>query len=133
MSELRPTVLVVDDEPAVRAITRRGLMLCGFDVLLAADGLSAIRVLQATDHPPVRLVITDIRMPGMSGDDLGRLLHHTQPSLPVLYMSGYSMPELGFLPADDMRRCWLEKPFTMHELAEKVRGLLSADTRLIGA
>lgn len=133
MKKLRPTVLVVDDEPGVRAITTRGLVLSGYDVLQAGDGLGAIRVLQATDHPPIQLVITDIRMPGLSGDDLGRLLRHTQPSLPVLYMSGYSMPELDFLAADEVRRCWLQKSFTMHDLAERVRGLLSGDTRLVGA
>jgi two-component system, cell cycle sensor histidine kinase and response regulator CckA len=133
MSELRPTVLVVDDEPGVRAITARGLQLCGYDVLQADGGLDAIRVLQATDHAPVELVITDIRMPGLSGDDLGRLLHHSYPSLPVLYISGFSAPQLDFLSPDDQRRCWLEKPFTMQALSEKVHALLSADGNLVGA
>ena len=125
MNELRPTVLVVDDDPAVRAITTRGLLLSGYEVLQAADGLEALRLLQVGDHAPVALVITDIRMPGMSGDDLGRLLRHTYPSMPVLYMSGFSAPDLGFLSPDERHRCWLPKPFTIQGLAEKVHGLLS--------
>lgn len=125
MNELRPTVLVLDDDSAVRAITTRGLVLSGYEVLQAADALQGLRVLQAGDHAPVALVITDIRMPGMSGDDLGRVLHQTHPSLPVLYISGFSAPDLGFLSPDERHRCWLQKPFTIQALAEKAHGLLS--------
>jgi two-component system, cell cycle sensor histidine kinase and response regulator CckA len=133
MSERAPTVLVVDDDPAVRAIVARGLLLGSYDVLQADDGISALMVLQVDDHAPVSLVITDIVMPGLRGDDLGRLLRQSHPALPVLYMSAFSAPELNFLMPDELGRCWLTKPFTMQELLEKVRKLLKGQGGLVGA
>jgi hypothetical protein len=51
-------------------------------------------------------------------DDFGRLLHHHYPTLPVLYMSGYSKPDFDFIPSADLGRCWLQKPFDVSALVE---------------
>jgi CheY-like chemotaxis protein len=63
-------------------------------------------------------------MPGMNGDDLGRLLRSIRPTLPVLYISGYSAPSLDFLRPGELQRCWLAKPFTPARLIAKVDELL---------
>jgi CheY-like chemotaxis protein len=94
-----PTVLVVDDEPQVRALSARVLVDAGFDVLEAGDAVEALAHLQAPGGgSEIRLVITDIVMPGMQGDELGRLTRYLRPALPVLYMSGYARPDLDEVP-----------------------------------
>jgi CheY-like chemotaxis protein len=93
----RSAILVVDDDPLVRAITIRALDGRGHALFEAQDGVHALALLQDELASDIRLVITDVRMPGMNGDDLGRLLRAIRPTLPVLYLSGYSAPSLDFL------------------------------------
>jgi hypothetical protein len=62
-------------------------------------------------------------MPGLAGDEFGRLLHASRPGLPVLYMSGYSRPDLDFLSPEQLSQCWLEKPFTLPTLVRKALAL----------
>ena len=133
MAEHHPTILVVDDDPAVRAVATRGLVLAGYDVLQAHDGVHALELLQETNHPPIQLVVADVVMPGLRGDDLGRLLHHTHPTLPVLFMSAYSTPVPDFLMAAEFTRRWLVKPFTLDDLTAKVHSLLEEAHRLVAA
>ncbi|HET9515086.1 MAG TPA: response regulator [Gemmatimonadales bacterium] len=122
----RPIVLVVDDDPQVRAITVRALADGGFATLEATNAVDALAVLQDPTAPDIRLVITDVVMPGMAGDDFGRLLHHIHPELPVLYMSGYSRPAFDFLSPEELERCWVSKPFDISELVQKARECLEA-------
>jgi DNA-binding response OmpR family regulator len=131
MPERHAIILVVDDDRAVRDTTSRALVLGGYDVLQADDGIHALELLHQPDHPPIQLVVTDIVMPGLRGDDLGRLLHRTHPGLPVLYMSGFSMPDLDFLSSAELPRCWLEKPFGFDALLAKVQALLNESNRLV--
>jgi CheY-like chemotaxis protein len=126
----RPLVLVVDDEPQVRAITVRALADAGFATLEARSAIEALAVLQDPDPPDIRLLITDIVMPGMSGDDLGRLLHQSHPALPVLYMSGYSRPAFDFLSSTELEHCWIAKPFDVSDLVQKARECLEASRPL---
>jgi DNA-binding response OmpR family regulator len=81
-------------------------------------------VVEDPHTPPISLVVTDIVMPGMSGDALGRLLHTSRPALPVLYMSGQLRPEFEFLSRDELEHCWLPKPFRVADLRRKVRELV---------
>ena len=74
----------MDDDQYVRVTITRALAYEGYELLEAADGLQALALLQEERAGGVRLVITDIRMPGMNGDDLGRLLRELRPDLPVL-------------------------------------------------
>jgi two-component system, cell cycle sensor histidine kinase and response regulator CckA len=124
--QLRPVVLVVDDDPQVRAITVRALAEAGFVTLEATNPIDALALLQDPHHHEIHLLITDIVMPGMSGDDLGRLLHRTHPTLPVLYMSGYSLPHFEFLTPDELEHCWISKPFDISELVQKAKECLVA-------
>ncbi|HEX2451657.1 MAG TPA: response regulator [Gemmatimonadales bacterium] len=119
----RGTVLVVDDDAQVRALAARALADEGFDVLQAPDAESALELLHDPLSANLCLVVTDIVMPGMGGDQLGRVLHDLRPTLPVLYMSGYSRPNLDFLPPTDLQHCWIEKPFSIQALVERARAL----------
>ena len=114
-------ILVVDDDPQVRALAARALAADGFDVLQAPDALTALDLLSDPLGAYVGLVVTDIVMPGMQGDELGRRLHQLRPTLPVLYMSAYSRPLLDFLTEAEFAKCWLSKPFSIAELVAKSR------------
>ena len=119
----RGTILVVDDDALVRTLAARALADAGFDVLQAADARTALGLIQDPLGRELCLVITDIVMPGMHGDELGRLLQRTRPTLPLLYMSGYSRPHLDFLSPDALLQCWLQKPFGPDDLVRKAQAL----------
>jgi two-component system cell cycle sensor histidine kinase/response regulator CckA len=125
-----PTVLVVDDEPQVRTITARALAEGGFATLEATSAVEALALLQDPRAPAVQLLVTDIVMPDMSGDDLGRLLRETHPMLPVLYMSGYARPPLDFLSSSELKHCWITKPFTLTDIVQKARACLEVGRSL---
>ena len=111
-----PKILVVDDDADVREIVAESLAELGYGVVQAASGEEALPMLDAPDG--IGLVITDVRMPGMSGLDLARQAQARHPSLRVIVISGY------FLPQPIAVR-FLKKPFHMHELASAVQAELS--------
>jgi DNA-binding response OmpR family regulator len=111
----------VDDDPQVRTLAARALAAEGFDVLQAPDAFAALDLLTDPLGAYVGLVVTDIVMPGMQGDELGRRLHELRPTLPVLYMSAHSRPVLDFLTDAEIARCWISKPFSIAELVAKSR------------
>ena len=119
----RGTVLLVDDTVQVRELAARALADDGFDVLQAPDALIALGLLDDALGARVCLVVTDIVMPGLHGDDFGRLLNRLRPTLPVIYMSGYSRPDLDFLSPAELEHCWLQKLFSLTGLVEKARAL----------
>jgi CheY-like chemotaxis protein len=117
------TVLVVDDESAVRTITARTLERGGFRVLQAGTGADALKLVDR--HGPPDLVLTDLSMPGLGGAELARRLRERWPALPVLFMSGFSAEELvrrGGIVADVEM---IQKPFTPARLLEWVDAALS--------
>jgi len=81
-------VLVVDDEDPVRRFVERVLREAGYTTAVAADGAEAIQIAATLD--PFDLVVTDVMMPRMSGDELSRRLRASRPSLKVLYLTGFS-------------------------------------------
>ena len=119
------TILLVEDEPALRALTKRILHSAGYQVLEAANGLDALRL--AEQHRgTVHLMITDVVMPGMNGRELAERLSRFAPRMRVLFTSGYtddSILRLGVL--DDASR-FLNKPYTPSGLRRRVRDLLDA-------
>lgn len=116
-------MLVVDDEPQVREMTARAIAEEGYGVLQARDAPSAMGLLEGPEGDDVCLVVTDIVMPGMTGDELGRRLRTDRPTLPVLYLSGYARPHFDFLSEAELVRCWLPKPFEISALVAMVRDL----------
>src|SRR5580765_1590496 len=121
------TILVVDDEEAVRRLAVRMLTWTGHQAIEASHGGEALADIE--QHAgPVDLVLTDIRMPGMTGPELGRLVEQRWPGKPILYMSGFASEAFrtGLLRPDAPL---LAKPFTREDLAREVRGLLEGAGR----
>jgi two-component system, cell cycle sensor histidine kinase and response regulator CckA len=122
------TVLVVEDEDALREVTERILRRAGYTVLTAADGVQALRRAKAYPHR-IDLLLTDVIMPGMLGKDVAAAVVAERPDTRVLFMSGYAQPVLtthGTLTADVHL---LEKPFTSAELMEAMQAQLRHRTR----
>jgi signal transduction histidine kinase/DNA-binding LacI/PurR family transcriptional regulator/CheY-like chemotaxis protein len=118
------TVLLVEDDPDVRTAARRFLATHGYDVLVAIDGVDALRVIE--EHTSrLDLVITDVVMPNMGGRELASALRERRPDLPVLFVSGYASSSARQGLSDDDAQL-LEKPFTAQTLVARVRELLDA-------
>ena len=118
------TVLVVEDEPAVRELTRRMLELEGYAVATAASGDEAL--LLCDELGSIDVLVTDIVMPGLNGRELAVRLSSRFPGLRVVLMSGFTQdaePLDGLLAAG---AAFIEKPFTSTALASEVRGVLDA-------
>ena len=117
------TVLVVDDEEPVRSISARMLALSGFEPVLAADGQEAVDVFSA-DPDRFTLVLLDLTMPHMGGDETFRELQKLRADVPVVLMSGYNQQDvLGNFPGSDLIS-FLQKPFTLEDLRAVLRSVL---------
>ena len=116
------TVLVVDDEEAVRRLAVRMLTWTGYQAIEARHGREALAAIEQHSGT-VHLVLTDIKMPGMNGRELGRFVEERWPGKPILYMSGFASEVFqgGLL---EPGAPFLAKPFTQEDLAAKVRSLL---------
>ncbi len=123
-SRRRETVLLVEDETAVRSVVRRMLLGQGFAVREARDGEAALRMWHA-ERAHIRAVVTDVVMPVMGGRDLARELRLLDRELPVLFISAYAGDEPGLLDGVDEPRRLLTKPFANEGLLEALRGLLT--------
>jgi two-component system cell cycle sensor histidine kinase/response regulator CckA len=119
------TVLVVDDEEPVRRLAVRMLTWAGYQAIEARHGREALDAIQQHTGP-VHLVLTDIKMPGMNGRELGRFVEERWPGKPILYMSGFASEVFrgGLL---EPGAPFLAKPFTQEDLATKVRSLLNGE------
>ena len=121
------TILLAEDDVAVRSLTRRILEQFGYTVLGASGGADAIRLSEEHDGD-ISLVVADVVMPEMSGRELVERLSLARPGLKVLYLSGYpddAIVRHGILESEV---AFLQKPFTMEALAIKVRHTLDAGT-----
>ena len=115
------TVLVVEDEDALREVARRILSRNGYVVLTSANGPEAIALVER--HTGViDLLLTDVIMPQMLGKEVAARIQEFRPGLPVLYMSGYARPVLGPTVGEEITL--LEKPFSEQLLLIKVRDVL---------
>jgi two-component system cell cycle sensor histidine kinase/response regulator CckA len=120
------TVLVVDDDQALRYLVKRTLSSVGYTVLMAENGPTALRLLEDLGGE-VDLLLTDIVMPEMSGHQLaerGRLLN---PNLRVLYMSGYTEDEVSRRSLHDHQEAFVPKPFTVTSLTRGVSRALGRE------
>ncbi|NLE75814.1 MAG: response regulator, partial [Chloroflexi bacterium] len=119
------TVLLVEDEPLVRAMAKRILLGQGYTVLEASNGDEAIWLAQ--EHlGEIHLLLTDVVMPGMSGKELSWRLQTLRPTLRILYISGYASNAIVHGGVLDQGTEFLQKPFTISTLAHKVREVLES-------
>jgi PAS domain S-box-containing protein len=117
------TILLVEDDPAVRELTERILTTAGYRVLIGVDGEHALAVARA--HAGIDLLVTDVIMPGMNGQQLADRLTDLRPGLPVMFMSAYTR---GVLTHTEENRtvAFLDKPFTAAALTEKIGSVLDS-------
>ncbi len=116
------TVLLADDNEPVRLIARRALERYGYTVL---DGTASVALELATHHAgEIHLLLTDVVMPDFSGPELARRVRELRPGLKVLYVSGFTGNATLLEGVTDGERGFLQKPFTLAGLAEKVREVL---------
>jgi CheY-like chemotaxis protein len=117
------TILIVEDEEAVRKLVRRTLEKQGYELLVAASGIEALELL-GQHKGRVHLLITDVIMPQMGGRQLAEKLKAARPDIQILYISGYTESSIvrgGSLGKDE---AFLQKPFTPLALARCVREML---------
>jgi two-component system, cell cycle sensor histidine kinase and response regulator CckA len=119
------TILLVEDQDAVRTFARHVLLDAGYTVLQARDGVEAFRVAQQCQDP-IHLLLTDVIMPRMSGPQLAELLAPDRPGMRVLFMSGYADEAITGSGTPEAGSAFLEKPFKLAQLARKVREVLDA-------
>lgn len=119
------TVLVVEDDPALRAVASRILRDHGYRVIEASHGGQALEIC-AQQADPVHLVVTDMVMPEMSGYELGQQIATRHPEVRLLFMSGYTRDAVAREGMAHGATHYLEKPFTPAVLAAKVREVLDA-------
>jgi CheY-like chemotaxis protein len=118
-------VLVVEDEDAVRELTRRLLARNGYQVLLASNGREALATV-AAHRGPIELLLTDVVMPHMLGRELVERVRALRPDTRVVYMSGYAQAVATAQGTLDEGVTLIGKPFSEVELVRTVRQVLDA-------
>ena len=119
------TVLLVEDEAAVREATKRMLRKFGFTVLEAKNGQDALLVWDR-ESQNIDVVLTDVVMPAMGGAELARTLRERRPDLRVAFMSGYTQGTLELTSMNEAETRFLPKPFTADQLISTLRELIGA-------
>lgn len=117
------TILVVEDEPAVRRACTEFLRMQGYKILEAKDGLDAL-VVANRHQSPIHLVLTDVVMPNLSGGELAEQIRHQRPGIKVLFVSGYAGRTVLDHKVLDVDANFLQKPYTLKQLAAKIREML---------
>lgn len=118
------TILLVEDDPALREMAGSLLRRLGYEVLVAANGREALSVKQQSDIPHIDLLITDVVMPHMSGKELAERMRGVSPHIRTLFTSAYTGTAILHQGIHDMRVALIQKPFTPSMLVEKIRELL---------
>jgi two-component system, cell cycle sensor histidine kinase and response regulator CckA len=118
------TILLVEDEPAVRRATAEFLCLQGYTVLEAGDGLEALS-LAGTHSSVIHLLVTDVVMPNLSGGELAKQLAELRPDTKFLFVSGYAGKTVLDHKVVDLETNFLQKPYTLKQLSAKIRAALA--------
>jgi CheY-like chemotaxis protein len=120
------TVLLVEDEAAVRDLTTRLLRRLGYRVLVACDGAEALEV-AAAEPGPIAALVTDVVMPGRSGPELARELERHRPGLPTLFVSGYAHDAAALEEVLASGGRLLSKPFGQAQLGRALAEVLASN------
>jgi CheY-like chemotaxis protein len=116
------TVLVVDDEPPIRELQKRVLTQAGYDVYTVVDADHALQWI--SEEHPVDLVIADVNMPDVTGDEMARQIRALRPDLKILFVTGFADRLFANQPVLWADQAYLDKPFTQRGLLEAVSLLL---------
>lgn len=120
------TILVVDDDPTVRAVTSRMVEACGFSVLQAVDGRHGVEVF-TEKREQIRAVVLDMTMPNLNGQEAFEAMRKIEPGIKVLLMSGFSEYATSERFNGKSPSSFLQKPFKPEDLSNKLKGLFAAD------
>lgn len=115
-------ILLVEDEDAVRTFSERALTNKGYEVLSADSGEAAFSLMDAQENKHLDLLITDVVMPGMDGPTLAQRIRQESPELKIIFMSGFTEDKLKDYMGE--HTWFLPKPFSLKQLAEKVKDVL---------
>ena len=117
------TVLAVDDDPSLLGILEEVLSPLGYKVLSAGSGEEAL-AMAASHQNKIDLLLTDVMLPGIKGQELAKELLHSCPDVNVLFMSGYLCPSMAYSDSDQRFEAFIQKPFAPNTLLRKIRKLL---------
>ena len=123
------TILVTEDEDIVRKISVRALEKRGYRVMQAHDAREALKLNKA-HRGPIDLLLTDVVMPGMNGQELAAAVRRTRPGTRILYMSGYSREMVERQGTLEAGTAFIEKAFSAEKLCNTVRDILDQPGRL---
>jgi CheY-like chemotaxis protein len=126
-SSARGVVLVVEDQPEVRAQIVEVLAAMGCEIIEAVDGVEGLRIVDQRPH--LDLLVTDVGIPGLSGRQLADAARKAMPALPILFITGYAGAALDAIPLTDGMEM-MRKPFSLDELAARVAAMLTGSTGL---
>ena len=116
------TILLVEDEEGLRALNARGLVSRGYTVLEAGNGVEAIEAFGK--HGRVDLVVSDVVMPEMDGPTLLKELRRRDPTVKIIFVSGYAEEAFSKNLAGEEQYAFLAKPFTLKQLVAEVKKLV---------
>ena len=117
------TILLVEDDDVVRMLTLEVLEELGYQVLEAEDGNQALAIIHSEQH--LDLLMSDIGLPGMSGQQLMAEAHQTRPNLPVLFASGYAAQDYKTGASPTAKVATITKPFSLDLLRTTVSNILA--------
>ncbi len=120
------TILVVEDEDAVRTLVEESLQNYGYQLISASEGVQALKAAKSYTKT-IHLLLTDVVMPNMSGKELAKKIHEIYPDIKICYMSGYTDNAIVRHGVLDKGVHLIQKPFSPPELAQKVREVLEGD------
>jgi CheY-like chemotaxis protein len=120
------TILIVDDDPTVRAVTSRIVEASGFQVLQAVDGQHAVEVFEEQKER-IHAVVLDLTMPKLNGEEAFEEMRRIKPDVKVLLISGFSEPSSGPVYLTRGLSGFLQKPFTTEDLNEKLKNMILAE------
>jgi two-component system cell cycle sensor histidine kinase/response regulator CckA len=117
------TVLAVDDDPTMLELVEELLTPMGYQVLSASSGEEALEMM-ASQERKIDLLLTDVMLPGIKGQDLAKQLLLSCPDVNVLFMSGYLCPSMAHKGSETRFEAFIQKPFAPNSLLRKMRKLL---------
>jgi len=117
------TVLAVDDDPSLLELLQEVLTPQGYKVLIASSGEEALKI-STSQLEKIDLLLTDVLLPGIKGQDLAKELQTRCPDVNVLFMSGYVCPSMAHSNSAKKLEAFIQKPFSPNSLLRKMRNLL---------